>query len=330
MMNRKDYMTETLPEPESRKESYLAKAAGMTVETLPTPASREELYLNAIAEGGGGGGTSDFNDLANRPKYNGTAMTGETDIPVAPTVVQTTGTSETDVMSQDATTKMVFKNGDTKAVCIGNGANTRSSSFQGIAIGTNANSSSADRFGTAIGTGATSEGQSSIAVGTTAIARSSSSTGSVAIGSSAEVTSQYCVAIGSYAKATTQGQFDIGTSTQSVGYNNSSYRLLTGLYDGQSAHDAANVGQALGETESYTIATSDWSALSASSPYTYQATVTATHTIGANTVAELLNDAPVTFATYGFAIGSISGQSVTIYSIGQPSASVTLKVNYKG
>ena len=81
MMNRKEYMTETLPEPESRKESYLAKAAGMTVEELPTPASREELYLNAIAQGGGGG--SDI------------------------TVVQTTGQSTTDVMSQKAVTDII-------------------------------------------------------------------------------------------------------------------------------------------------------------------------------------------------------------------------------
>lgn len=75
--------------------------------------------------------------------------------------------------------------------------------------------------------------------------------------------------------------------------------------------------------ESYTI--SSWTALSSSSPYTYQATVTATATIGNDTVVELINDQAVLFATYGFAIGSISGQSVTIYSIGEPDSSVTLK-----
>jgi hypothetical protein len=139
------------------------------------------------------------------------------------------------------------------------------------------------------------------------------------------------VALGAYSKATTQGQFDISTGAQTTsGYNSSNYRLLTGLYDGQSAHDAATVGQAVGTTETYTIATADWTALSNSSPYDYQATVTATYTIGNNTIAELLNDAPVEFATYGFAIGSISSQSVTIYSIGQPSGSETLKINYKG
>lgn len=45
-----------LPEPKSRKEEFLATAAGATGIELPTPASREEIYLNAIAEGGGGGG----------------------------------------------------------------------------------------------------------------------------------------------------------------------------------------------------------------------------------------------------------------------------------
>lgn len=75
-------MADNLPEPKSRKESYLAKAAGMDTTIPENPESREEQYLAAIAEGGGGGGgTSDFDQLANRPKYNGTAMTGETNIP---------------------------------------------------------------------------------------------------------------------------------------------------------------------------------------------------------------------------------------------------------
>lgn len=43
-----------IPYPETRNEKYLAKAGGMEIET-PTPLTREEKYLNAIAEGGGGG-----------------------------------------------------------------------------------------------------------------------------------------------------------------------------------------------------------------------------------------------------------------------------------
>lgn len=101
-------MADNLPTPESRVESYLAKAAGEDVTIPEKPLSRLEQYLDAIAEGGGGGGgTSDFNDLNNRPKYNGTAMTGDTNIPVAPTVVQVTGSSTTNVMSQKAVTDII-------------------------------------------------------------------------------------------------------------------------------------------------------------------------------------------------------------------------------
>lgn len=50
-------MPNTLPEPITRKEKYLAKAAGMAVPDLPEePLTRIEKYLAAIAEGGGGGG----------------------------------------------------------------------------------------------------------------------------------------------------------------------------------------------------------------------------------------------------------------------------------
>ena len=68
-----------LPEPNSRKEMYLARAAGMDVEELPIPESREELYLNAIASnggGGGGGGTTNYNNLSNKPKINNTTLSG--------------------------------------------------------------------------------------------------------------------------------------------------------------------------------------------------------------------------------------------------------------
>jgi hypothetical protein len=45
-------MPNNLPEPNTRRETFLASAAGMTVET-PTPITREEIYLDAIAKGGG-------------------------------------------------------------------------------------------------------------------------------------------------------------------------------------------------------------------------------------------------------------------------------------
>lgn len=91
-------------------------------------------------------------------------------------------------------------------------------------------------------------------------------------------------------------------------------------------------GSAIGTTETLTIADTDWSTLSSSDPYTYSATKTLTATIGANSTVELINDNAVSFGTYGFAIGAVDqpNNTVTVYSIGSPSASVNLKINVKG
>lgn len=149
----------------------------------------------------------------------------------APTVVQTTGTSTTDVMSQNATTAMVFADPSTKQkVQIGTYSSASGSSS--IAIGSLGNSSyptaSKSAYGIAIGAGAkvnTGSGYS-VTIGTLA---ASSNTGAIALGA--------------YSNATQKGQVDIGSTNTSYGYNNSAYRLLTGLYDGQSNHDAATKGQ---------------------------------------------------------------------------------------
>ena len=91
-----------------------------------------------------------------------------------------------------------------------------------------------------------------------------------------------------------------------------------------------NMPSVVPTTEALTIENTSWTTLSDSSPYTYNATVTLTTTIGTDSIVELINNQPALFATYGFAIGSISGQVATIYSIGQPSTSVTLTVGVTG
>lgn len=65
----------------------------------------------------------------------------------------------------------------------------------------------------------------------------------IAIGTSASATAKGSVAIGAYSSSSTVGVMNIGTSDTGHGYSTSNYRLLSGLYDGQSAHDAATVGQ---------------------------------------------------------------------------------------
>lgn len=125
-------------------------------------------------------------------------------------VVQTTGTSTTDVMSQDATTGMVFKDKSTKnQVQIGNSSN-------------------------ASGTQATAVGSSSTASGTAG----------VALGGSCQATAQNSVAF-AQGQATTQGEFNVGTSYNwsSGAYKDTAYRVIRGVHDGEQAHDAVTVGQ---------------------------------------------------------------------------------------
>lgn len=82
--------------------------------------------------------------------------------------------------------------------------------------------------------------------------------------------------------------------------------------------------------ENHTIVASAWTALSGSAPYTYAATVTVTAEISEASIIELYNNNAVLFANYGFAIGAVNGQTVTVYSIGRPAESVTLTVQIGG
>lgn len=126
-------------------------------------------------------------------------------------LVQTTGNDQYNVMSQQATTSMVFADPNTKfQVQIGDGA---SSTLQGnIAIGRNSNSSGSG--GVALGQNSKAQGPASVALGSGAVT-TNGVRGEINIGSNA-------------------------TGYTTSGYNNSEYRLLTGLYNPQNAHDAAN------------------------------------------------------------------------------------------
>lgn len=126
-----------------------------------------------------------------------------------PTVVQTTGTSTTDVMSQNAVTGMVFGDPSNRLrIAIGNGA------------------SATVNYAACMGRDSIANANRALALG----------------GDNAKARHAYSVALGSDTTTTAVGQVQIGCNS-ATGYNNSNYRLLTGLYDGQSAHDAATVAQ---------------------------------------------------------------------------------------
>lgn len=139
-----------------------------------------------------------------------------------PTVEQTTGTSTLRVMSQNAVTSMVFSDPSTQRIVrIGN---TNTSGFQSVSIGVGAGASVNESI--AIGANAMANGAATLALG-------SSSTATQA----GEISFPYCRSGGA------SGVVNFGPYNASFGYNNSKYRLLSGIYDGQSAHDAVTVEQ---------------------------------------------------------------------------------------
>lgn len=259
--------------------------------------------INAIQPGG----TSDFNDLSNRPQLNGTAMTGNTNItnftgtdgtnagaqglvpaPAAadadkflksdgtwatagggggPTVVQTTGTSTTDVMSQDAVSGLLFADKTSREkIRIGNGATANSTYVVSIGAYTQANNAQT----TAVGSMAMATGNFAVAIGGSAYATHASSTAlgyythaynteATAIGDNATASGLGSVAIGGYSVSpetgsvalgymsgsniTDHGMVDVGAVNTSYGYDNTNYRLITGVHDAQGDHDAVTLGQ---------------------------------------------------------------------------------------
>lgn len=135
-----------------------------------------------------------------------------------PTVVQTTGASTTDVMSQNATTSMVYADGSIQQkIRIGNTNNQYG--VYDIGIGSNAlwGSKVTDFANVGIGLAASPYDTSQALFGT--------------------------ISLGARARATRSGEMNIGTDSTQYGFNSSNYRLISGVYDGQNAHDAATKGQ---------------------------------------------------------------------------------------
>lgn len=160
----------------------------------------------------------------------------------APTVVQTTGTSTTDVMSQNAVTSMVFADpGTNERILLGNTATNTSPGSVVIGKGASSSQSSGE---VVIGKGAHAyNGDRCIVIGEVANSGSNCLKG-VALGYFANVgTNSYSVALGSEAVTSRSGEVNIGTGTNSHGYNNTNYRVIGGVHDGQLAQDAVTVNQ---------------------------------------------------------------------------------------
>ncbi|MCF0140951.1 MAG: hypothetical protein HUJ78_02865 [Mogibacterium sp.] len=205
----------------------------------------------SAGEGGGGTGTDDFDQLRNRPKYNGETMTHLTNVE-CPDIYQ----NESVNIKLPNYQKMNANGSD--SIIIGNsrssmGFNVGSQSvalvpYASHAIGNGDVVIGSESYATGysdvcIGNNAQTEKNLSQAIGNYATTKQNNST---AIGNYAETNAEYSLAIGSGSKATEQGEINIGlvnSSYQNKGYNNTNFRLIRGVHEGVEDNDVVNLKQ---------------------------------------------------------------------------------------
>ncbi len=190
------------------------------------------------------------NDVLYVTKVNSTSgLVGSSAYPVklggsSTNVVQTTGTSTTDVMSQDAITKMVYPMIATLPNAINirgaSGIDTATADYA-IAVGTNATARGERTVSIGYGTSDYANGDRSVVIGN--FAKVNNNSKGIAIGNLATCSNPSSIALGSSATTSRVGEVNIGAGTSGEGYNSTNYRVIGGVHDGQLDNDAVTVEQ---------------------------------------------------------------------------------------
>ena len=160
---------------------------------------------------------------------------------IALTLYSEPGSNTDGAMTQKAVSETLFTDPDGQTqVRIGKSA--FNSAGSGVAIGDTARVTGANAV--SIGRNASSGSVDGVAIGLSANAGGSGTpNGAIAIGRQSSATAVNAISLGG-ASVTTQGVMSIAVpGGQEAGYNSTDYRLLTGVHDGASAHDAATYGQ---------------------------------------------------------------------------------------
>lgn len=126
---------------------------------------------------------------------------------------------------------------------------------------------------------------------------------------------------------TDDGQIVIVNADGSTSYTTETfYEITNRISNLEQNQGTGSGGSAVSASIFETIVINDFSALEeAQGPYTHFANVTLTNSLDDKASVELLNNNAVLFATYGFAIASVSsGNVVTVYSINKSAEAVTL------
>lgn len=142
-----------------------------------------------------------------------------------PSVVQSTGTSTADVMSQVATSQLIYPQGD----------ETSKNKIR-------------------IGYGAAAISTYSVAIGTSAYA---AQIGSVALGKSANSAHTHSIALGDDSKTKRIGELFIGCENNNYGYNNTKLRVIGGVHSPVNDDDAATKGYVDSVAPIITLQTTD-------------------------------------------------------------------------
>ena len=225
-------------------------AAG-TAGLVPAPATTDAgKFLKADGTwdtaGGGGGGDSVYSTKTTSNSATGGAV-----------YIGNLGTDQTEVQDPSPSDNhykyfwaLPYSNNGASYGQPGNGSITIMGSAKGlnsIAIGLSAGANSyGASYAVMIGSDA-SAGPSGVSIGSEA-STSQDLIGNVCIGNKAVITGvgiKNSICLGRYSTATRSGELNIGTSaTASLeGFNNTAYRVIGGVHDGQELHDAATVAQ---------------------------------------------------------------------------------------
>lgn len=127
---------------------------------------------------------------------------------------------------------------------------------------------------------------------------------------------------GSYPDPSLQAGTNVQINGRTISATDTTYTAGTGLNLASNTFSADTTvlatqtnltDKAVGVTESYTIADTDWAEAAGIYPFTHSTNISSSYTILDSSIVELINNQAVLFANYGFAIGSVSSSSGNLY-----------------
>lgn len=129
---------------------------------------------------------------------------------------------------------------------------------------------------------------------------------------------------GKAVEATHAASADSATSATSATSAQTAASATKATQDGQ-GRVIADTYSLLPVFEDHTVQSSAWQALEGQGAYTYQASIPITTDFADDAVLQLFNTDRELFAEFGFQVAAASGQTITVWSAGQPQQAVTFR-----